>query len=61
MLRQKKKEYLSELQKQIENNSAKVEEEKWVEQTERCQATADSKGHTERLQQIRDRKLQQLR
>ena len=58
---QKKKAYLSDLQSQIAADKTKGAAEQKGDATERSRAQSESRRHAERLQQIRDRKLQQLK
>ena len=58
---QKKKEYLADLQSQMAEDTTKAGAEKRRDQTDRSHTHSESRRHSERLQTIRDRKLQQLK
>ena len=50
-----------DLQSQMVEDKTKAAAEKRRDQTERPHSHSESRRHSERLQQIRDRKLQQLK
>ena len=58
---QKKKEYLADLQSQMAEDRTKAATERRRDQTERSHSHSESRRHSERMQHIRDRKLQQLK
>lgn len=58
---QKKREYLSDLQHQMAENLERRETGLTEDTTERSRVTDEQRAHQEHLQQIRERKLQQLK